>query len=142
MTQIDDLVFIGDLSDAQNPAGISAILNCASDMHFYYDALPIAKCGLHDGPGNEVAMYYAALFALAAFTRKKWRTLVCCHGGESRSVAVAIGYLHATKGGGWDHWRSEMHKARPLERQNPVPAMRMLFDLVDWLFVKSIIRGG
>lgn len=100
MLKIADGVFVGDLSNEKITGDITAILNVAVD-------LPPTRCwpkvtylhvGLVDGPGNPIPAYCAAVLSLVSLVQQKKTVLVCCHGGYSRSVAVALMYLSLTEG--------------------------------------------
>lgn len=100
MMWFDTNLAVGSASDATNmveclASGVGVILNVANDLHIVkWHGVELAQVGLIDGPGNQAAAYAAAVLVIEAFHRSGKKVLVCCHGGKSRSVAVAIMYLN------------------------------------------------
>lgn len=104
--RLADGLWVGDsAAEERGPLeffGISAVLNVAKDMPCtrLWPNFESVHVGLVDGPGNEPALYCAAVFALHALLRGR-STLVCCHSG-SRALAVGTMYLAAARDQDWD----------------------------------------
>lgn len=100
--------------------------------------------GLIDGPGNRLAMYHAAVLALAALAARG-RTLVCCHDG-GRSIAVAIMYLYLMgEGPHWDEAVIRMVNSRPLGSKFPLALPHEIhkkaFTLMDWGMLTRVLSS-
>lgn len=91
-------------------ADIGAVLNVAQDLvsRRVWPVVESMHVGLIDGPGNEPAVYCAAVYALHALL-KRHNTLVCCHSG-GRSLAVALTYLVVTSDRSWDQWLEALYE--------------------------------
>jgi hypothetical protein len=149
VTKITDMIWLGDSHDAMHADlkvdGITAILNVACDLEGkrgWSKGIEYAQCGLMDGPGNNMASYYAAVMMLASLVRAGKRTLVHCHKGQSRSPAVVIMYLHLEHRRGWDYWRKMIADLRPKmneEGQFPHLEHRKAFDRMNWRLLSSVI---
>lgn len=91
-------LWIGDSAAAEHvDMSVGAVFNVAHDLEVDCDC----RVGLIDGPGNEVEMYCAAVYALHALRKKGSDVLVCCHSG-SRSLAVCVMYVSLLNGCSWD----------------------------------------
>ncbi len=94
--------------------------------------------GLIDGPGNKLAMYHAAVLALAALAARG-KTLVCCHDG-GRSLSVAIMYLYLMgEGPSWDEAVERLTDGCKLEWVHR--AHRKAFFMMDWGMLTRVLDG-
>jgi hypothetical protein len=150
MHKITNQIWIGNSQDACHStplkeAGIDAVLNCAFDLfgqRGWDHQLHFAHCGLADGPGNPLSSYYSAILQLCSLVKLGKKILVHCHKGESRSVAVVIGYLNSEDNLGWDHWRNFIRSIRTTPDHTPHQALKSeLFDKVDWNTLAMIKWG-
>ena len=105
MQQISTKIFLGNSHDAIHSKdilkelGVTAILNCAFDLHnnklSHKDGFEIAQCGLVDGGGNNLYGMVSAITQLASLILKGHVVLVHCHEGRSRSAFVILCFLMA-----------------------------------------------
>lgn len=142
MIRLTDNLWIGTSDDEKKVSHdrITAVLNVAHDMtgtHGWADGIEYMQVGLIDGPGNPIAAYHAAVFALVTLL-KRHDTLACCHTG-GRAMAVALMYLHLTGGRGWDG-RIELLKER-VEDELPVPheAHKEAFHKMNWRLLTAAL---
>lgn len=120
---------------------ISACLCVAQDMmtyHHWGSGLECAHVGLIDGPGNELAAYYAAILTLHTLLRRH-NVLVCCH-SATRSLAVAIMYLNVGARRGWDGWLEVLHERSESVLMLPHEAHREAFDRLNWKVLGELLR--
>jgi hypothetical protein len=146
VTKVTDNIWIGNSDDAKhadlNTEGISAILNCAHDLQGvrgWGDNVLYGQCGLQDGPGNRLSTYHAAVLMLYSMIADGRKVLVHCHMGQSRSVAVAIMYLHMTQGRGWDYWRKVIRERRETPEHTPHEAHKAAFNRINWRLLSSVL---
>jgi protein-tyrosine phosphatase len=101
MNKITDNIFLGNATDARDAEalkanGITAILNVAIDLD-YFPPTGIAyfKVGMTDGKNNPNGMYLNAVATLKSLLGR-YKVLVHCHEGRSRSPSVVAGCLRRT----------------------------------------------
>lgn len=138
MIQIVEDLWVGTSDDGCNRFG--QMLNVAHDLpcvHGWPETLYM-QVGLMDGPGNELALYSAAVLMLSELM-KRGPVMVYCHSG-GRSMAVILMYLHVMTGLGWDGCL-EMVEERVDGIKLPTihEAHREAFDRMDWSLVRSLI---
>ncbi len=116
MIKFADNLWVGDSGCHKNvgAVGAGAVLNVACDLEpsarFRFADVEYAQVGLVDGPGNEVGAYSAAVLTLVTLLKRHKVTVVYCHEGKSRSVAVGVMYLTLVGGKrrsrptAWSHW--------------------------------------
>jgi hypothetical protein len=147
VTEITKNIWIGNSNDAEHAdlraVGIDCILNCAKDLECtrgWSDGLIYAKCGLVDGPGNTASMYHAAVLTLNSLLTTEKKVLVVCHDGRSRSVAVVMMCLSATRSRlGWDGWRMRIAALTELPENMPHEAHRLAFNRMNWRLINSVL---
>lgn len=148
MLKLTDELWLGDSADEigadLETLGISAILNAAVDLpctrNLGEQQVIYAHCGLVDGPGNNMAAYYAATFMLTSLIMDKHKVLVCCHEG-GRALAVCIMHLHLLNGRGWDWWIALLSERTTKDLPEPHPAHRTAFDNINWRTLRLPIGG-
>ena len=107
MTFITDTIAIGDCNDAEDlsllrSVGVRSIVSLNGQLlrrtpeSAGVEALHAVN--LWDGPGNDPAVFDAALSALGCFADNYPSVLVHCHMGRSRSVILVAAWLMLTQG--------------------------------------------
>jgi len=146
MNKITDQIWLGNSHDSRDlgglkAAGIKAVLNMAWDLDCafgHHQGLTVAKCGLADGPGNELAAYYAGVSMLSALVKSSAPVLVHCHMGRSRSAVTVMMFLNVHDRAGFDHWRDYVKARRP--QIDPHPAHREIWDRMDFDALGKLIH--
>lgn len=97
-------IWIGDCDAVKEAEDCGALLNVAQDLRPQrgWPDTESMHVGLIDGPGNEVAAYCAAIYAIDALIHRH-NVLIYCHSG-GRALAVALMYLCAASKQSWDTW--------------------------------------
>lgn len=141
MIQVADRLWVGDSHDAQT-ADVDCILNVAKDLRCFrgWPTHEYAQVGLVDGPGNGLGQYIAAAFTLHAMMQIGKRVLVHCHEGKSRSMAVALMYLHLYNSRGWNSNLTAIRERVDTNVPDPHDAHRVAFDRIEWTLLQYAIE--
>lgn len=145
MIQVTDRIFVGNSHDEKHAQlkEDSAVLNVAFDKaatRGWGTGIEYAQVGLVDGPGNELGNYVAAVLSLSFLLKRRKDVLVCCHKGQSRSVAVVMMYLHLVNGQDWATLLERIKKlGTKLQVPNPHEAHRFAFESIDWDIVRRYL---
>lgn len=143
MIVVNDSLYVGSSFDERR-SKVDAILNVAKDLLPTRDwghGIEYVHIGLLDGPGNVIEWYYAAILSLSGLLKAGKRTLVCCHDGCSRSMAIVVMYLNISNGAGWDRILGLIREGSEECIPEPHPDHRKAFENINWRLLSKIING-
>ncbi len=142
MISVAENLWVGN-SLAGEYADVNAVLNVAKDLHIKrgHPTIEYAQVGLTDGPGNPLVTYYAATLTLYMMMESTKKVLVHCHEGKSRSMAIAIMYMHLVSGRGWDGILTLIRERTDVEVPEPHKAHKEAFGKMNWLLLEGLLEG-
>lgn len=140
MIRVLDKLMVGSSTDERGVV-VDVIVNVAKDLKptrgwpeaAYY------HIGLVDGPGNDISLYLSAVFALNSVLNSGRSILVSCHEGKSRSMSVAIMYIHLVSGRGWNDIVDTICERNECAIPEPHKAHREAFDSIDWDLARKLV---
>lgn len=135
MLKVTDGIFVGNSYDEMK-AQVASVLNVAYDLvpTRQWPTVEYTHIGLIDGPGNPLSRYCAAVLALDSMTRP---TLVCCHEGKSRSVAVVLMYMHFMRRLHWESAQLMINEQNDFDVPEPNAAHKVAYNSIDWPMLKE-----
>ena len=143
MIQVADNLWAGNSTD-ERKAEVGSILNVAKDLvptRGWAQGINYFHVGLVDGPGNPIESYYAAVMSLVSLAKLGGKVMVCCHGGKSISLAVAMMYLQITTEGSyeWDNLLQMVRERNDTDIPEPNKAHKLAFDRLNWTLLGEIV---